>query len=78
VNVTATDDKKVAKITLAIDGREVAVTYGSSLSYNWDTTSSKGGKGGKKAQSSSSAGITARAEDTAGNQGTASVSVIKQ
>lgn len=77
VNVSATDDKKVAKITLAIDGREVAVTYGSSLSYNWDTSGSKGGKGGKKTQSST-AGITARAEDTAGNQGTASVSVIKQ
>jgi hypothetical protein len=77
VNVTATDDKKVAKITLAIDGKEVAVAYGSSLSYNWDTSGGKGGKGGKKAQSSS-AGITARAEDTAGNQGTASVSVIKQ
>lgn len=76
VNVSATDDKKVAKITLTIDGKEVAVAYGASLSYSWNTDG-KGGRGGKKAQSSSGA-IAARAEDAAGNQATASVSVIKQ
>jgi thermitase len=37
VQVTATDNQSVAKIALSIDGNQVAVAYGSSLSYNWNT-----------------------------------------
>jgi subtilisin family serine protease len=77
VSVSATDDKKVAKITLTIDGKEVAIVYGASLSYSWNTDGKGAGKGGKKAQSSTSS-ITARAEDAGGNRATASISVIKQ
>lgn len=76
VSVSATDDKKVAKITLRIDGREVAQALGGSLSYSWNTDAK--GKGGGKKTASSSSTLTARAEDTAGNQATASVTVIKQ
>jgi len=36
VQVSATDNQSVAKITLAIDGKEVAVAHGSSLRYNWN------------------------------------------
>ena len=49
VSVTANDDKKVSKIILKIDGKEVANAFGSSLSYSWSvpssTTTTKGGKG---------------------------------
>ncbi|MDP1679825.1 MAG: S8 family serine peptidase [Candidatus Nitrotoga sp.] len=37
IKVTATDNQSVAKIVLSIDGKQVAVAYGSSLSYNWNT-----------------------------------------
>ncbi len=37
VQVTATDNQSVAKIILSIDGKQVAVAYGSSLSYSWNT-----------------------------------------
>jgi len=37
INVSATDNQSVAKISLMIDGKEVAVAYGGSLSYNWNT-----------------------------------------
>jgi hypothetical protein len=77
VSVTATDDKKVAKISLTIDGKEVALAYGSSLNYSWNTTG-KGGKGGGKKTASSTSTLTARAEDTAGNQTATSVTVTKQ
>lgn len=36
VKVTATDNQSVAKIVLSIDGKQVAVSYGDSLSYNWN------------------------------------------
>ncbi len=71
INVSATDDQKVAKIALTIDGKEVAISYGSSLTYSWSVPRPKG-----KNQASST--ITARAEDPAGNAKTASVSVTKQ
>lgn len=81
VSVSATDDKKVAKISLTIDGKEVAVTYGAALTYSWDTSGAKpgkgGGKGGRNAGSSTST-LSARAEDPTGNAGTASVTVTKQ
>ena len=79
----AADNQQVAKITLDIDGKEVAVSYGSSLSYNWAATNTKGkgagGGGGKKnAGVSSTSTIVTRGEDPAGNAATASVTVTKQ
>ena len=31
INVAATDDQKVAKIALTVDGQQVAISYGASL-----------------------------------------------
>lgn len=77
VSASATDDKKVAKISLFIDGKEVAVAYGSTLSYSWDTGSGKArGKGWRKRGTTST--LTARAEDPAGNAGSASITVKRQ
>lgn len=80
VSVSATDDKKVAKLSLVIDGKEVAVAYGSTLSYAWDTGTGKAkGKGkGRSANTSSPSTLTARAEDPAGNVGSASITVQRQ
>jgi hypothetical protein len=72
INVAASDNQKVAKISLTIDGKEVALSYGSTLSYSWTVPKPKGAT--KKAGSST---ITARAEDPAGNSATASVTVNK-
>ena len=66
VSVVAADNDRVAKISLSIDGRQVAVSYGSSLSFNW----TKERKGGAKTST-----ISARAEDAGGNAATAQVSV---
>jgi len=74
INVSATDNQKVAKITLSIDGQQVSVAYGSSLTYSWSVPSSKGGK----KQTSKTSTITATAEDAAGNAGAKSVSVTRQ
>jgi subtilisin family serine protease len=70
INVSAEDNQKVAKITLTIDGKQVAVSYGSSLAYNWSVPKGKG-----KSKSST---ISARADDATGNAATASVSVTRQ
>jgi subtilisin family serine protease len=75
VTASAADNTKVARLSLLIDGREVAVAYGSTLSYTWNTgTAAKG----KRKTSSTSTTITARAQDPAGNTGSASVTVRKQ
>ncbi|MGH2362590.1 MAG: Ig-like domain-containing protein, partial [bacterium] len=81
VNVNATDNTRVAKLSLMIDGREVAVSNGGALSYAWDTGGGKPGTGKGKGNQSSSGGttsLTARAEDPAGNVGAASVTVTTQ
>jgi len=57
ISASATDNQKVAKISLIIDGKEVAIAYGSSISYSWNTR-----KVAKGAHS-----ITVRAWDAAGN-----------
>jgi len=75
INVAATDNQRVAKIVLSIDGQQVAVSYGASLSYNWTVTTTR--KGGRK-QSSTTSTIVARAEDPAGNVATATATVTKQ
>ena len=77
VTANASDDKSVAKISLKINGSEVALSYGSTLSYNWDPYAGKRkgrGKGPDKNTSGTST-ITATATDTAGNTRSASVSV---
>jgi hypothetical protein len=85
VNVSASDNTRVAKITLLIDGRESAVSYGPTLSFSWNTGGGKPpkgkGKGNQSTSGSTSGGtssLTARAEDAAGNSGSASVTVTRQ
>lgn len=79
VTASATDNKSVAKMSLLIDGKEVAVSYGGSLSFSWNTggTTTKGGKRGKTTTTSTTASIQVRAQDAAGNTGSASVTVTK-
>lgn len=67
VSASATDNRSVAKISLTIDGKEVAIAYGSSISYNWNTR--------KVAKGSHSA--TVRAWDAAGNAASRTVTVYK-
>jgi Tfp pilus assembly protein PilW len=74
VAVAASDNQKVSKISLTIDGKEVAVSYGSTLAYSWPATSTKG----RKATTPTSSTLTARAEDPAGNFATKSVTVTKK
>jgi hypothetical protein len=71
ISVSATDDKKVSKIILTIDGKEVAISYGSTLSYSWQAPRPKG-------KQSASSTISARAEDAAGNFGTRAVTVNRK
>jgi len=68
ITASATDDQKVSRLSLLIDGREVAMSFGSAVSHNWNTAS-----GRKKSNTTST--ITARALDPAGNLGTASITV---
>lgn len=66
VNVAATDNTALAKVTLTINGQQVASVTGNngSLSYSWNTRWMRG-----------TYTLTATATDTAGNQASASVSV---
>jgi hypothetical protein len=76
VTANASDDKGVAKIALKVNGREVALSYGSTLSYNWDPYSGQNKvKSHGKDQNSTSSTITATATDRAGNTRSTSVSV---
>ena len=91
VRVSAGDDVEVARIVLLIDGSEVDVVYGSSLTYEWTIGGGKGGgKGGgnkttsgngngrnKKTSSSGQSTLTAIATDSAGNMSTDRVTVTK-
>lgn len=67
VSVSATDNQGVAKISLAIDGKEVALAYGGALSYNWNTR--KLAKGAHT--------VTVRVTDNAGNATSRTVTVYK-
>jgi hypothetical protein len=89
INVTATDNNKVSQIALTIDGKQVALSSGSSLSYTWSVSTSSTTSTGsippgqrKKQQATAQSGtshtITAIAMDPAGNRGTASVTVTVQ
>ena len=67
VSASATDNQKVTKTSLTIDGKEVAIAYGGSVSYSWNTR--KVAKG--------THAITVRAWDAAGNTTSQSVSVYR-
>lgn len=67
VSATATDNQKVVKMSLVIDGREVAVTNGGSISYGWNTRRIAKG----------THGVTVRAWDAAGNTAGQSVTVYR-
>jgi hypothetical protein len=77
VGASATDDNKVTKISLSINGKEVALSYGSSLNYQWDPYAGGGkGKGtGNKKTASGSYTLKATATDAAGNVRSTSVGV---
>lgn len=78
VSASASDNVRVTKLSLSIDGREVAISYGSTLSYSWSasTVTVKGnGKKRSGATSTTSSTLTVRAEDAAGNSSTATVTV---
>ena len=67
IKVSATDNQSVAKISLVIDGKEVAVAYGGSLSYSWSTR--RLAKGAHT--------VTVRVTDNSGNVTSKTVTVYK-
>ena len=67
VSVSATDNQGVFKISLVIDGKEVAVSYGGSLSYSWNTR--KLAKGAHT--------VIVRITDNAGNVTSKTVTVLR-
>ena len=67
VSVSATDNQGVAKISLVIDGKEVAVAYGGALNYGWNTR-----KLAKGAHS-----VTVRVTDIPGNVTSKTVTVYR-
>lgn len=74
ISANATDDKRVAKVSLTIDGKEVALSYGSSASYQWDPYGALKAKGQRR-KASGTHTIRATATDDTGNARSASVSV---
>lgn len=74
ISSSATDDKRVAKVSLTINGKEVALTYGSSVSYPWDPYGTAKGKGQMR-QVAGSYIIRSTATDAAGNSSSSSVTV---
>ena len=68
MSASATDNQKVAKTSLTIDGKEVAIAYGSSISYSWNTR--KVAKGAHA--------VTVRAWDAGGNTTSKSVTVYRE
>jgi len=77
ISVTASDNVKVSRLSLTIDGKEVAVVLNSaSLSYTWSpTTTVKRGKKSATTSTTTSSSIVAKAQDPAGNVASTSVSV---
>jgi hypothetical protein len=67
ISASATDNQKVAKISLSIDGKEVAIAYGSSISYSWNTRNVASGNHT----------VTVRAWDAANNSASKSATVNK-
>ena len=75
VSATATDNQKVASMRLSIDGREVALSYGPSLTYAWNAGSTT--KRGKRTATIAHT-LTIVASDPAGNNATKSITVNTQ
>lgn len=69
ITVRASDSNRVARLSLFINGQEVAVAYGTSLSYVWSPVA--------KSKSPVAYTISARAWDSAGNAGSTSISVSR-
>ena len=67
VSASATDNKSVVKISLTINGKEVAIAYGSSLSYSWNT----------RKLASGAHSVTVRAWDATANTVSKTVTVYK-
>lgn len=68
ISASATDNQAVAKISLTVDGKkEVAVAYGSSVTYTWYT----------RKVTSGAHTITVRAWDAAGNLSSKTVTVYR-
>lgn len=67
ITVNATDNLGVAKISLVIDGKEMAVVYGRYLGWNWNTR--------KVAMGAHT--VTVRVTDTSGNVTSKTVTVYK-
>jgi subtilisin family serine protease len=67
VTASATDNQGVAKISLTIDGKQVALVYGNSISYSWNTR--------KVARGAHT--LTVRAWDAAGNTVSKSATVYR-
>jgi subtilisin family serine protease len=69
ITVKAGDGNRVAKVSLSINGQEVAVAYGTSLRFVWNE--------GARGKVPTSYTLTARAWDPVGNSGAASISVSR-
>jgi subtilisin family serine protease len=67
VSTSASDNVGISKVTLYVDGQQVATANASSLSYNWNT---------RKAASGNHV-LRVEAVDTSGNLGSTSISVSK-
>ncbi|WP_246167615.1 S8 family serine peptidase [Propionivibrio limicola] len=67
VKATGTDNVAVTSVRLLIDGKQVASTTGTSVSYNWNTKKVKAG----------THTIVAEAADAAGNKTTKSIQVVR-
>ncbi|HEX7971329.1 MAG TPA: S8 family serine peptidase, partial [Thiobacillus sp.] len=67
VSAAATDNQSVAKISLLIDGKEVSIAYGSSLSYGWNT----------RKLATGAHTVTVRATDNSGNVASQTVTVYR-
>ena len=86
VSASATDDKLMKQVSLVIDGREVAIAYGSStsasVSYSWPTGSTTTTTRGKAKPTTSTTTtahtVAVTATDGAGNSATKSVTVYTQ
>lgn len=79
IAASATDNQKVAQMRLSIDGKEVAMSYGASLSYAWNTGTVSGKRSnpnGKKTAVTHT--LTVAASDAAGNVATKSITVKTQ
>jgi hypothetical protein len=75
VTVSASDNNRVSGTSLAINGKLVASTTGSSLTYTWLGTT---GKGKNRTSLTGPFTLTATAQDPAGNSASQSAVVTRQ